>query len=587
MSASYFPIRSAPALYSLLALSLSCSLFAADDFVVHRFDRQQLTNIYYSEGVGVGDIDGDGHPDVVYGPYWYAGPDFTTGHEIYPPVAQPLERYADHFFAWVYDFNGDGHADVFTVGFPGTPAYVYEKPGPGKRHMHWKKHEVFDWVSNESPHFVSLVGDDRPELVCTRDGYFGYATIDWEKPFEKWTFHPISERIATPRFGHGLGVGDVNGDGLADVIHVGGWFQQPAENPETNRWLPHAADFTNAYGGAEMHAYDVDGDGDADIVCSLAAHDFGLAWYEQIREGDEVTFKMHQIMGAEPDENRYGLVFSELHSVQMADIDGDGLLDIITGKTFRSHHEQSPMWDAGAVVYWFKLVRTDAGVDWIPHRADGEAGIGRQVGVFDIDGDGQLDIVSGGMKGCHVLKHRPMRVERKVWKETQPEVRPVSQRTDRGELPEFDAAGKIAGAIEAESLDNAVVAEGKSSVQKMNGFRQGRWSGDEQLFWTGGKPGNRLVLKLTPPAPGRYDLAAVFTTAPDYATIRLFLDDAAIGETLDLFSYPHVKTTGLVPLGTHQFEGARELAIEITGCNPAALKRYAVGLDCVQLMPRK
>ncbi len=74
-------------------------------------------------------------------------------------------------------------------------------------------------------------------------------------------------------------------------------------------------------------------------------------------------------------------LFSELHSVALADIDGDGLKDIVTGKTYWSHHRQSPMWDAGAVVYWFKLVRGDDGVDWIPYKADGEAGIGRQISV--------------------------------------------------------------------------------------------------------------------------------------------------------------------------------------------------------------
>ena len=72
------------------------------------------------------------------------------------------------------------------VGFPGTPAYVYQNPGKQGFDKHWPKHQVFDWVSNESPHFIDLVGDERPELVCTRDGYFGYATIDWKQPFTAW-----------------------------------------------------------------------------------------------------------------------------------------------------------------------------------------------------------------------------------------------------------------------------------------------------------------------------------------------------------------------------------------------------------------
>lgn len=251
---------------------------------LHRFDRQQLTNTYFSEGVAVGDLDRDQINDIVYGPYWFKGPDYAEKYEIYPAKPQPMERYADHFFAWAYDFDSDGAQDVLTVGFPGTPAYVYENPGDGRGK--WIKHQVFDWVSNESPQFADLVGDERPELICTRDGFFGFVTIDWEKPFSTWTFHPISERVTAEKFGHGLGLGDVNGDGHIDILHAGGWFEQPENNALNGRWRSHAVAFSSAYGGAEMYCYDVDGDGDSDVITSEAAHDFGLAWYEQL-PGDE------------------------------------------------------------------------------------------------------------------------------------------------------------------------------------------------------------------------------------------------------------------------------------------------------------
>ncbi|MBC8872692.1 MAG: VCBS repeat-containing protein [Planctomycetes bacterium] len=560
----------------------------ADDYVLHSFTRQVLTDVYYSEGAAAGDLNGDGAVDVVYGPYWYEGPKFQAKHEIYPARAQPRERYADHFFAWIYDFDGDGWNDVFVAGFPGTPAYVYENPTAGKFDQPWKKHEVFDWVSNESPQFTSIVGDERPELVCTRDGYFGYATIDWNEPFKTWTFHPISEQVAPTRFGHGLGIGDVDGDGRADLLTRVGWFAQPDSPAGSQRWAFHPVEFA-VPGGADMYAYDVDGDGDNDVITCLGAHDFGLAWYEQVQKGDQLVFRRHIIMNDRPGDNRYGVVFSEPHSVVLADMDGDGLKDIVTGKTFWSHHTKSPMWDAGAVVYWFRLVRTEQGVDWVPYQADGKSGIGRQVVVHDVNGDQCPDIVVGGMVGCSVLIHHREPTDKQSWLLAQPKPYvSTKKRFERGKPSPIDAnTGRVKGALECEDLKVLRATAGRTSNQEMAGFTKDKWSGEKQLFWSGANPGDRLDLELPVASEGSFELSIAMTMARDYATVQLLLDDQPLGDPIDLYNYPDVITTGVLSPGVHKLTaGNHRLTLEITGANRAAMKGYRVGMDYVRLVPQ-
>ena len=161
-------LRHTRRMFRLFLFLIGAVSLTAAEHLLHTFERQTLSTEYFCEGAGFGDVSHDGKPDIVAGPFWYAGPDFKTKHEIYPPKPQNRNRYADNFFSFVYDFNGDGWGDVLRIGFPGTPAIVFENPKGAKGH--WKRHQVFDWVSNESPTLTNLVGDARPELICTKRG---------------------------------------------------------------------------------------------------------------------------------------------------------------------------------------------------------------------------------------------------------------------------------------------------------------------------------------------------------------------------------------------------------------------------------
>ena len=145
----------------------------------------------------------------------------------------------------------------------------------------------------------------------------------------------------------------------------------------------------------------------------------------------------------------------------------------------------------------------------------------------------------------------------------------------------------MGGAVEAESLATVKATSGKTGTQAMAGFPAGRWSGGEQLFWTGGKPGDRLELDLDVPSEGTYDVVAAFTMARDYAIVQPTLDGQATGEPLDLYNYPDVISSGELTLASGALSaGTHRLTFEIKGANPSALKAYMVGLDYLRLVPR-
>jgi len=390
-----------------------------------QFTREHLTDEFWSEGAHVADFNRDGKLDIVYGPYWFEGGTFTNRQEYRPAQASfKVERaagtgetirgfegargtnnaYSDNFLTFTHDFNDDGWTDILVYGFPGKEACWYDNPKG--RAGHWKRHVALDVLDNESPGFGDVTGDGRPEIVCCSNGYIGYAEADWGRMDQSWTFRTVSPKSDYQRYTHGLGYGDVNGDGRIDIIEKGGWWEQPASLAGQPLWVKHS--FTFGEGGAQMFAYDVNGDGLNDIITSLVAHGYGVAWFEQIRNGKDITFQQHIIVNKEPGENPYGVKFSQPHALDLADIDGDGLKDIITGKRFWAHGSaMDPEPNAPAVLYWFKLTRPGKNqAHFVPQLVDDDSGVGTQVTAADINGDKRPDIIVGNKKGAFVFTQR-------------------------------------------------------------------------------------------------------------------------------------------------------------------------------------
>jgi putative heme-binding domain-containing protein len=146
--------------------------------------------------------------------------------------------------------------------------------------------------------------------------------------------------------------------------------------------------------------------------------------------------------------------------------------------------------------------------------------------------------------------------------------------------------GRVAAAVEGEAMKIIGKTAGNAVSQGMGGFSRDKWSGNDQLWWTGAKPGARLDLELPVASDGIYDIEIVLTMARDYGIVQLSLDDEALGSPTDCYD-TDVVTTGILSYGPRKLNaGNHKLGLQITGANPKADKGYMVGVDYVRLVKK-
>lgn len=352
------------------------------------FKKTVLDTAFRSEGVAVGDFNNDGKLDIAAGTVYYAAPDWKM-HLIgdKAPEFDP-KNYSQSFQNFADDLNGDGLTDLIVVEFPGVTTAWFEQPKtPGSP---WKRHEITKITNNESPLYEDIDGDGRRELVCSVGEHYALLRPQAD-PYAPWSIQIISQADANlaRKYYHGLGVGDVNGDGRKDVLIAEGWWEAPADPKAPGPWKFHRVDFCPPC--AHMVVYDYDGDGDNDIISS-SAHAYGNWLNEQTPEG----FKRHEIDRS----------FSQTHAVCLADINSDGKPDFVTGKRWWAHAKGDPGVDEPAVLYWFELKQENGKARWIPHQIDHNSGVGTQFEVADVNGDGLLDIVVANKKGVFYFEQQ-------------------------------------------------------------------------------------------------------------------------------------------------------------------------------------
>jgi hypothetical protein len=328
-----------------------------------------------SEGVSVFDVDRDGKLDVLSGAYWYRAPHWE-------PVKFREVGFTNEYVVncgeFAVDVNGDGYEDILGAGWQENGIFYFENP---KRvGAIWPKKKIVDSKDTEGLAMADVDGDGVKDLLVSN---YSRQPVLWVRLVRGAPFEVHVIQASGQGNGHGVGFGDLDGDGKGDIVTERGWFRQVDWKKDI--W-EYRAEFHLHDASIEILVRDVNADGRADLIYGRG-HDYGLFWLEQKGGGQ---WEAHLIDGS----------FSQVHTVALADLDGDGREELLAGKRYRAHNEKDPGAFEPLAFYYYRFVsgpKVRFEREILAFNSPGSPGM--QLVVRDLDGDGDMDIVTAAKSG--------------------------------------------------------------------------------------------------------------------------------------------------------------------------------------------
>ena len=406
----------------------------------------------HAEGISMLDMNGDGYVDLLSGSYWYENPGAKGGGDWKQHQFRTVgihNEFVSDCGEWIVDVDHDGLPDLVTTGWISNGLIWYRNPGTKATAAGemWKPEKITDTYDTEGGAFGDIDGDGKPDVALA---HYNHSGVIWVSFGEG---KPVVHKVGgSEEDGHGIGIGDVNGDGKADILTPHGWFEQI--DAKSDKWKWHD-DWSLSDTGFPILVYDVNHDGKPDIIFGQG-HGYGLYWLEQAGTPAAPRWIRHTI-----DES-----FSQSHALLLADIDGDGTPELITGKRYRGHSGADPGSYDPVVLYAYRLpsqdalkampkdgrtrttplptmVLADPASDPMWERiglsVNGTASAGTQILAADFDKDGDLDIATAGKLGVHFTENLKINnVSKEVREAQQPLNRKWPFPGEGSEVPQED-----------------------------------------------------------------------------------------------------------------------------------------------------